>query len=68
MNLARIFAEQLCPVCGYKLDFKPWSGEDRERHCPCCGIHFGDDDADELKREATYLKWRDHWINNGRRW
>ena len=48
MNLARIFAEQLCPACGYKLDFQPWSGDDSEHHCPCCGIHFGIDDKDEV--------------------
>ena len=68
MNLARIFAEQLCPVCGYKLEFTPWSGEDRERHCPCCGILFGIDDKDEARREAVYLNWRNRWLSTDRRW
>ena len=68
MNLTRIFTEQLCPVCGYQLKFTPWAEQDKERHCPCCGIHFGDDDAEESKRDATYLKWRERWIGDGQRW
>jgi CRISPR/Cas system-associated protein Cas10 (large subunit of type III CRISPR-Cas system) len=68
MNLARIFAEQLCPACGYKLDFQPWSGRDSERHCPSCGIHFGIDDKDEAEREAVYLNWRNRWLSTERRW
>jgi uncharacterized Zn finger protein (UPF0148 family) len=68
MNLARIFAAQLCPACGYKLDFQPWSGHDSERHCPCCGIHFGIDDKDQAQREAVYLNWRNRWLSTERRW
>jgi hypothetical protein len=71
MNLARIFAEQLCPVCGFKLDFKPWAeaaAKEKEQVCPCCGIHFGYDDQNEKEREAVYLTWRERWIEDGRRW
>jgi hypothetical protein len=69
MNLARLYAEQLCPVCGFKLDFKPWVNDvPKERPCPCCGIHFGDDDANKDERENVYLTFRQRWIKDGRRW
>ena len=68
MNLTRIFAAQLCPACGYKLDFQPWSVDDIEHHCPCCGIHFGVDDKDEAQREVVYLTWRNRWLSTERRW
>jgi hypothetical protein len=69
MNLARLYREQLCPACGYKLEFMPWKdGKAKEKPCPCCGIHFGHDDVNEEKREATYLLWRERWIDTGRRW
>jgi Zn ribbon nucleic-acid-binding protein len=69
VNLERIFAEQVCPACGYQLDFTPW--EERiqsERPCPCCGIHFGHDDLFELQRPAVYRAWRVQWIGLGKRW
>jgi len=68
MNLARLFEEKLCPVCGYKLDFMPSEVAPYVRPCQCCGIHFGLDDADEIRRELTYLNWRRRWISMGRRW
>jgi hypothetical protein len=69
MNIARLYTEQICPACGFKLPFTPWEdGIAKERFCPCCGIHFGYDDADESKREAAYLEWRKRWIAMGRRW
>jgi len=56
MNLARIYDERLCPVCGYKLDFTPWDGgEFVERSCPCCGIHFGYDDLIESQPAELWL-------------
>jgi hypothetical protein len=69
MNLARLYAEQICPVCGFKLDFQPWVNDvPTECPCPCCGTHFGYDDADKSKRERVYLEFRNRWIKDGRRW
>jgi Zn ribbon nucleic-acid-binding protein len=69
MNLTRLYAERICPVCGHKLDFVPWEGNEfQERACPCCGIHFGYDDRIESNREKVYLAWRQHWIDNDKRW
>ena len=67
MNLAKLYDEQICPACGYKLDFTPWvNGVAREKPCQCCGLHFGYDDRDQS--EAAYLRWRQHWTSTGRRW
>lgn len=69
MNLQRLYSKQICPVCGYKLDFTPWAKEQSEELvCPCCGIHFGCDDVILEQREAVYTAWRRRWIKNGRRW
>jgi hypothetical protein len=69
MNLARLYDERLCPACGFKLDFTPWKdGLDQEKPCPCCGLHFGHDDADESRRETVYHLLRQRWIEAGRRW
>ena len=69
MNLARIYAEQICPACGYKLDFTPWADLNaKEQVCPCCGILFGYDDLNESTRAQTYLMWRQRWIDNRSRW
>jgi hypothetical protein len=69
VNLARLYAERICPACGFKLDFTPWqNGVATERPCLCCGIYFGYDDADESGRESIYLLWRQRWIEGGRRW
>jgi hypothetical protein len=59
----------LCPVCGYELDFTPWYvGTQREMPCPCCGIHFGQDDVIETQRESIYAAWRKRWLSDGGRW
>jgi hypothetical protein len=69
MNLSRLYAEQLCPVCGFKLGFVPWqNGMPADKPCPCCGIHFGYDDANESSRANVYLTLRQRWISDGRRW
>jgi uncharacterized Zn finger protein (UPF0148 family) len=68
MNLARIFAEKTCPVCGYQLQFQPWSGDVIERSCPCCGIFFGIDDSNKNTREVIYRIRRLRWIAFRKRW
>jgi hypothetical protein len=69
MNLAVLYAAQICPVCGNQLDFSPQSADlENERACLCCGIHFGYDDADAMHREGIYKKWRRIWIGYGKRW
>jgi Zn ribbon nucleic-acid-binding protein len=69
MNLARLYAEHICPACGNKLDFAPWVGDKAaERACNCCGIHFGHDDAVAAHREGKYMHWRRIWISYGKRW
>src|SRR5688500_7540594 len=69
MELDRLFSAQLCPVCGFPLDFAPWAaGIQPERPCPCCGTHFGYDDKYPDRREAAYRTLRRHWIRNGMRW
>ena len=69
MNVLELYSKQICPVCGYKLNFIPWEGEHfQERPCPSCGIFFGFDDRNEAKREQTYLLFRQRWIEAGKRW
>jgi hypothetical protein len=68
MNVARLYAEKLCPVCGFKLSFTPWENPAIGQHCPCCGMHFGLDDMDESRREQTYVESRMRWIKMGRLW
>src|SRR4051812_7169359 len=69
MNLARLYSERICPACGYQLDFTPWAADSQfVRPCPCCGLHFGLDDADPVHRAGTYRKWRFQWIGYGKRW
>ncbi|HDH28928.1 MAG TPA: hypothetical protein ENH13_07320 [Euryarchaeota archaeon] len=64
----------MCPVCGYDLDFEPWSGK-RASHdnCPSCGIEFGYHDVPAASgakgsREEIYLKWREKWVSDGMKW
>jgi len=69
MNLTRLYADRICPACGFKLDFTPWEGNKiQERPCPSCGLFFGFDDIREDKREEVYLIARKRWIENGKRW
>lgn len=70
-HLPSIYEAQLCPVCGYQLDFKPWDGNcSSQEICPGCGIHFGYHDAcggqGFAARMAVYLRWRATWESNGR--
>jgi len=61
-----------CPVCGYKLGFQPWEeGSPSDEICPSCGIQFGYDDVaggDISKRNEIYIKWRNNWELNGKKW
>lgn len=63
---------QICPVCGYALDFLPWVEKSAaDEMCPCCGIQFGYDDSaggDVNLRPAMYVRWRENWIRNGMNW
>ncbi len=64
--------DALCPACGFPLDYQPWKGENASHEiCPCCGIHFGYDDAargDAAARPILYLGWRNCWRAHGCRW
>jgi len=65
-------ASQLCPVCGFYLDFVPWRGlSAADEICPCCGIQFGYHDVagGEIgKRQTIYVQWRRAWLNAGMPW
>ena len=65
-------AESKCPVCGFSLGFQPWEANIASHEiCPCCGIHFGYDDAAAgsiEKRNDIWNSWRNDWITNGMRW
>jgi hypothetical protein len=58
----------LCPSCGFELHFNPRGRTPHsEKACPCCGIHFGYDD--QLgDPDAAYARWRERWIDSGKRW
>jgi len=62
----------ICPACGYALDFAPWVGDlPSDEICPCCGIQFGYDDAmggDPGDRDIFYRRWRTNWISGGSLW
>ncbi|MBB1179203.1 hypothetical protein DSM05_08560 [Pseudomonas sp. FW305-3-2-15-E-TSA4] len=49
-----------CPVCKWELDFEPTQSFEI---CPCCGTHFGYDDA-----KATHAELRQKWIAAGLQW
>jgi len=69
LNLEIIYGLQLCPACGYQLDFKPWDNRfPSDEICPCCGIQFGYDDATPGRREPIYEEWRSRWIADGCKW
>jgi hypothetical protein len=68
MELHEIFSRQMCPVCGFQLDFVPWMGLSASHEiCPCCGIQFGYDDASG-RREEVYDVWRRQWVDSGMKW
>lgn len=62
----------VCPVCGYCLNFVPWEGESpADELCPSCGIQFGYDDAGGRTpegRRTIYDGWRTKWIGSGMVW
>ena len=69
MDFQRLYEAKICPACGFQLDFMPWADNtELEPPCPCCGIHFGYDDATEGLRWQAYEKWRRRWVDDGMRW
>jgi hypothetical protein len=55
-----------CPVCGFAGLTEPHvdpTGSPTYSICPCCGVHFGNDDADK-----THVELRREWIEGGRQW
>ncbi|MFM8930704.1 MAG: hypothetical protein ACKOS8_02355 [Gemmataceae bacterium] len=64
--------KNICPVCGYCLNFVPWDGElPADEMCPCCGLQFGYDDfggSSPEGRQLIYDTWRVKWINSGMKW
>ena len=67
-----LYAAQICPACGFQLDFAPWAGESAsDEICPSCGIQFGYTDmagGDRSRRLALYDDWRRRWIEKGSPW
>jgi hypothetical protein len=60
-----------CIVCGFDLGFKPWNEDSpSDEICPCCGIQYGYDDADnaDLQRQQVYEQWRLRWVKGGMTW
>jgi len=61
-----------CPVCNLPLSFAPWSGDIASHEiCPCCGTHFGYDDAcsgNPQLRGSWYLERRRTWVAAGMPW
>jgi hypothetical protein len=62
-----------CLACGYwGLTEPPWrGGSASDEICPCCGLHFGYDDAFGGRvdlRPAFYHGWRLKWRKAGMRW
>lgn len=65
-------SKHFCPACAYALDFEPWLGNSAsDEICPCCGIHFGYDDAaggDRERRIQIYDRWCKAWLAEGTPW
>jgi hypothetical protein len=62
-----------CLACGYGgLDGPLWDGPSAsDEICPCCGLHYGYDDASAGRGDATsefYVGWRARWILDGKPW
>jgi hypothetical protein len=62
-----------CPVCGYRRLFnEPWLDDNpSDEICPCCGTHFGSDDArgvDEASRRIVHAELRTRWVASGCEW
>jgi len=63
----------LCPVCGYRgLTESHWiGGSASDEICPCCGTHFGYDDAaggDPVQRKQRHIHLREAWKASGCPW
>lgn len=63
----------LCPVCGFPdLLEKPWENDaPSDEICPCCGTHFGYDDAaggDAARRQQIWRERRQAWRAAGTEW
>lgn len=63
----------VCPVCGYDgLYDIPWDeNAASDEICPCCGTHFGYDDAaggDREHRRGLYRELRERWKAAGCPW
>lgn len=59
--------EYRCHVCGWLLEGPPWGEEGiypSDDICPCCGCHFGYDDA----RASGVKKLREAWLSSGGKW
>lgn len=54
-----VSTENLCPVCGYKMDAPPCD----YNTCPSCGTEFGLHDAN-----ASLVELREAWLLTGPRW
>lgn len=56
---SNVSTENLCPVCGFKMDAPP-----RDYNiCPSCGTEFGLHDAN-----ASIIELREAWIKTGPKW
>lgn len=61
-----------CPVCGFALDFEPWTDDlPSEEICPCCLVQFGYQDfggGTLAGRAQRHLELRQGWILQGMPW
>ena len=67
-HLAEVYNDMRCPVCGFKLEFKPWDGAlQSDEICSGCGIQFGYDDCHSSleRRVDVYSQRRQRWIASG---
>lgn len=72
MTMPQTVQSDICPACGFELDFKPWDEDSAsDEICPCCGIQFGYNDAagrDPAARVPIYENWRAKWVASGMQW
>ncbi len=73
--LAKLYETSVCPVCGFQLDFEPWSHDGdcpSFEICPCCGVQFGytdcAPDVGVAGRVEIYSRLRQAWIDSGMMW
>lgn len=61
--------DDLCPVCGYRMQEPPWEhGTGSQDICPSCGIQFGYHDARDDLHAQIYSERRERWIAGGMAW